>query len=37
MISGLEARLAQVFVNLITNALSFCESGDAIRVWTPSS
>ncbi len=34
MISGLEARLAQVFVNLITNALSFCESGDAIRVWT---
>ncbi|TQV66470.1 sensor histidine kinase [Aliiroseovarius halocynthiae] len=33
VISGLEARLAQVFVNLITNALSFCESGDAIRVW----
>lgn len=33
MISGLEARLAQVFVNLITNALSFCENGDAIRVW----
>lgn len=32
-ISGLEARLAQVFVNLITNALSFCEDGDAIRVW----
>ncbi|MBV7377303.1 sensor histidine kinase [Maritimibacter dapengensis] len=33
VISGLEARLAQVFVNLITNALSFCEDGDAIRVW----
>ncbi len=33
MLSGLEARLAQVFVNLITNAISFCEDGDAIRVW----
>ncbi|MEP5153653.1 sensor histidine kinase [Planktotalea sp.] len=33
MISGLEGRLAQVFVNLITNAISFCEDGDAIRVW----
>ncbi len=32
-IMGLEARLAQVFVNLITNAISFCEQGDAIRVW----
>ncbi|MDK3020215.1 sensor histidine kinase [Pseudodonghicola flavimaris] len=32
-IHGLEARLAQVFVNLITNAISFCEEGDAIRVW----
>ena len=31
--NGLEARLAQVFVNLITNATSFCEEGDAIRVW----
>ena len=30
---GLEARLAQVFVNLITNAISFCEDGDAVRVW----
>ena len=30
---GLEGRLAQVFVNLITNAISFCEDGDAIRVW----
>jgi len=30
---GLEARLAQVFVNLITNAISFCEEGDAIRLW----
>ncbi|MBL3564957.1 sensor histidine kinase [Rhodovulum sulfidophilum] len=32
-IQGLEARLAQVFVNLITNAISFCEAGDAVRVW----
>ncbi|MGB0960070.1 MAG: ATP-binding protein [Halocynthiibacter sp.] len=32
-IDGLEGRLAQVFVNLISNALSFCEDGDAIRVW----
>lgn len=33
VINGLEPRLAQVFVNLITNAISFCEDGDAIRVW----
>lgn len=33
MVHGLEARLAQVVVNLITNAISFCEEGDAIRVW----
>jgi len=33
IIQGLEGRLAQVFVNLITNAISFCEDGDAIRVW----
>ena len=32
-INGLEARLAQVFVNLITNATSFCDTGDAVRVW----
>ena len=32
-IYGLEGRLAQVFVNLITNAISFCEDGDAIRIW----
>ncbi len=32
-LTGLEPRLAQVFVNLITNAISFCEDGDAIRVW----
>lgn len=30
---GLEERLAQVFVNLLTNAISFCEEGDAIRIW----
>jgi len=34
LVQGLEGRLAQVFVNLITNAISFCEDGDAIRVWT---
>ena len=33
VIMGLEARLAQVFVNLITNALSFCDAGDAVRIW----
>ncbi len=33
VLEGLESRLAQVFVNLITNAISFCEDGDAIRVW----
>lgn len=33
IIQGLEGRLAQVFVNLISNAISFCEDGDAIRVW----
>ncbi|MDP5086319.1 MAG: sensor histidine kinase [Yoonia sp.] len=33
MVQGLEGRMAQVFVNLITNAVSFCEKGDAIRVW----
>ncbi len=32
-ISGLEGRLAQVFVNLLTNAISFCEDGDAVRIW----
>ena len=33
MVQGLEGRMAQVFVNLITNAISFCEDGDAIRPW----
>ncbi len=33
IISGLEGRLAQVFVNLLSNAISFCESGDAVRLW----
>jgi len=33
MYDGLEGRLAQVFVNLITNAVSFCGDGDAVRVW----
>ncbi|MCC5984616.1 MAG: sensor histidine kinase [Rhodobacteraceae bacterium] len=33
IMTGLEARLAQVFVNLITNAISFCEEGDAVRIW----
>ena len=33
IINGLEARLAQVFVNLIGNAISFCQEGDAVRIW----
>ncbi|OAN78845.1 histidine kinase [Jannaschia sp. EhC01] len=33
-IHGLEGRLAQVFVNLLSNAISFCEEGDAVRLWT---
>ncbi|MCP5074816.1 MAG: histidine kinase [Rhodobacteraceae bacterium] len=33
LFDGLEARLAQVFVNLITNAISFCGEGDAVRIW----
>ncbi|MEJ6709813.1 MAG: ATP-binding protein [Amylibacter sp.] len=33
MYDGMEARLAQVFVNLISNAISFCGEGDAVRVW----
>ncbi len=33
IVRGLEERLAQVFVNLIANAISFCEEGDAVRVW----
>jgi two-component system sensor histidine kinase ChvG len=33
IVHGLEGRLAQVFVNIITNAISFCDEGDAIRVW----
>ncbi|CAM4085118.1 sensor histidine kinase [Palleronia rufa] len=33
LLDGLESRLAQVFVNLISNAISFCGPGDTIRVW----
>jgi two-component system sensor histidine kinase ChvG len=33
VMTGLEGRLAQVFVNLITNAVSFCDEGDAVRIW----
>ena len=33
LMQGLEARLAQVFVNLISNAISFCGEGDAVRIW----
>ena len=32
VVRGLEARLAQVFVNLIDNAVSFCEPGGSVRV-----
>jgi len=32
-VHGLEARMAQVFVNLIANAISFCQRDDAVRVW----
>ncbi len=32
-VNGLEGRLAQVFVNLLSNAISFCEDGDAVRLW----
>ncbi|NNU81542.1 sensor histidine kinase [Halovulum dunhuangense] len=34
VITGLEGRLAQVFVNLITNAVSFSEDGDTITIRT---
>ncbi|MGY6409738.1 MAG: sensor N-terminal transmembrane domain-containing protein [Alkalilacustris sp.] len=33
LLSGLEERLAQVVVNLVVNAISFCEEGDAVRLW----
>ena len=33
MLSGLEPRLAQVFINLISNAISFCGKGDTVSVW----
>ena len=33
IVRGGRVRLTQVFVNLITNAISFCEEKDAIRVW----
>jgi len=33
IVEGLEGRLAQVFTNLLSNAISFCEQGDAIRLW----
>lgn len=33
VITGLEARLSQVFVNLVANAISFCEPGGTIRLW----
>ena len=33
VVRGLQPRLAQVFVNLMANAMSFCDEGDGIRVW----
>ena len=33
IIDGLEKRLAQVFENLATNAISFCDAGGIIRIW----
>ncbi len=33
VLRGLDPRLAQVFVNLLSNAISFCDEGDAIRIW----
>lgn len=33
IVQGLEPRLAQVFVNLLGNAISFSQSGDAVRLW----
>ena len=33
MPSGLEPRLAQVFINLISNAISFCGKGDKVSIW----
>ncbi len=32
-INGLEKRLAQVFENLVINAISFCDTGGHIRIW----
>ena len=32
-IHGIEKRLAQVFENLVTNAISFCDTGGHIRIW----
>jgi two-component system, OmpR family, sensor histidine kinase ChvG len=33
-VSGIESRLSQVFLNLISNAVSFSPPGGEIRVWT---
>lgn len=31
--NGIEERLAQVIVNLLSNAISFCEMNDVVRLW----
>lgn len=31
--NGIEERLAQVIVNLLSNAISFCELNDVVRLW----
>ena len=33
VIDGLEKRLVQVFENLATNAISFCDASGIIRIW----
>ncbi len=36
LFNGIEERLAQVFVNILSNAISFCEWNDVVRLWIRS-